>query len=228
MKKFTSVAIDGPSGAGKSTVAKSIAKKLQYLYLDTGAMYRTVGLAAEKKGVPHKDEERLRSLLQDTKIELQYTQQGQKMLLNGEDVSQKIRTPEISIAASDVSTVPFVREYLLGMQRNIARNNNVIMDGRDIGTVVLPDADVKIFLTASPEARTKRRLQELLEKGVKTDYNTVYKDIQARDNQDLHRASAPLRMADDAVLLDTTEMSLQESIEAALQIIMEKLGRKRE
>jgi cytidylate kinase len=219
MKKFTSVAIDGPSGAGKSTVAKALAAQMHFLYLDTGAIYRTVGLAADRSGVAHKDEAGLRTLLPNIEVELKYTDQGQKMLLNGEDVSQKIRTPEISIAASDVSAVPYVREYLLDMQRDIARHNNVIMDGRDIGTVVLPDADVKIFLTASPDTRTKRRLKELQEKGIDTDFSTVYKEIQARDDQDLHRSTAPLRMAEDAVLLDTTEMSLEESIQEALKII---------
>ena len=218
-----SVAIDGPAGAGKSSLAKRCAEAFGFLYVDTGAIYRTVGLAALRAGVNPKDAEEVQRMLPDLNIRIGYNdQREQRMLLNGEDVSEMIRLPEVSIAASDVSAYPAVRDYLMQMQRQTAEETSVIMDGRDIGTVVLPNADLKIFLTASAEERAKRRVKQLAEKGIEAEYNEVLADILYRDRQDSERETAPLRQAEDAVLLDTTELSEDESFYALSQIIMER------
>ncbi len=223
MSDMISIAIDGPSGAGKSSLARRCAEAFGFVYADTGAIYRTVGLAAFRKGISSRDGEAVAGLLPALDIHMAYNEAGeQRMHLNGEDVSDAIRKPEISICASDVSALPAVRQFLLEMQRKIARENNVIMDGRDIGTVVLPHADLKIFLTASAEARAERRLKELLEKGTETDYETVLADIRYRDEQDSSRAAAPLRKAADAVELDTTELDFEESFAAMSQLIIER------
>ena len=215
-----SIAIDGPSGAGKSTLARMAASKFGLVYVDTGAIYRCVGLFTYNKGVDPKDGEAVASLLGDINIEITYDENGvQRMIMNGEDVSEDIRMPPISIYASDVSAIPAVRAFLLDMQRNMALRYDVIMDGRDIGTVVLPNAGLKVFLTASAKARAQRRFAELKEKGVKTTFREVLKDINSRDKNDSTRAEAPLRQADDAVLLDTSELDLEESFSALSDII---------
>lgn len=223
MSDLISIAIDGPSGAGKSTLARRCAAAFGFLYADTGAIYRTVGLAAIRAGVDRKDGEKISELLPGLHIEMEYSRDGeQRMLLNGEDVSGAIRLPEVSIAASDVSALPQVRDYLMEMQRGLARKHNVLMDGRDIGTVVLPDADLKVFLTASAEERARRRVLQLQEKGIEEDFNKVLEEIRYRDEQDMNRQTAPLRKAEDAVLLDTTEMSFDESFAALSQLILER------
>ena len=215
-----SIAIDGPSGAGKSTLARKTAEAFGFIYVDTGAIYRTVGLAAKRAGLESRDAPGVAALLPTLNIELRHNASGeQRMYLMGEDVSDQIRTPEISIYASDVSAMPPVRAFLLEMQRKLAREHNVVMDGRDIGTVVLPDAGLKVFLTASAEARAKRRLLELQEKGIDTSFEDVLRDIQYRDTNDSSRAAAPLRAAEDAVHLDTTELSLEESVQAMLTLV---------
>lgn len=222
MSRYFSVAIDGPSGAGKSTLARRCAEAFQFLHIDTGAIYRAVGLAAGRAGTDRRNESEVLKLLSSTEIDICFNENGeQRMLLNGEDVTEAIRQPEVSIYASDVSALPGVRSYLMEMQRSFARTHNVIMDGRDIGTVVLPDADLKIFLTASAEVRAERRFRELQEKGVTTDYDSVLSDIRYRDEQDSTRAAAPLLKADDAVLLDTTELSFDESFAAISQLILQ-------
>jgi len=218
-----SIAIDGPSGAGKSTLAKSLAAKLGYLYVDTGAIYRTIGYHAFSNGIDPKDEAAVVGALPDIKVEMTYGNDGlQHMLLNGQDVTREIRLPEISMYASAVSAHPGVRSFLLEMQRQLARTNNVIMDGRDIGTVVLPDAKVKVYLTASAEARARRRCLELEQRGTPEPFEKVLREIEERDWNDSHRAVAPLRQAEDAVLLDTTELDFRQSEEALLKIIEEK------
>ena len=218
-----SIAIDGPAGAGKSTLARAAAAQLSYVYVDTGAIYRCVGLYALRKGVDPASAGEVVALLPEIGIDLRHDESGlQRMSLCGEDVTDLIRTPEVSAAASAVSAIPEVRAFLLEMQRDLARRYNVIMDGRDIGTVVLPEADVKIFLTASPEARAKRRWLELREKGVETTFEEVLRDMIQRDRNDSTRAAAPLRQAEDAVLLDTSDYSLEESIRALLDIIHER------
>lgn len=220
------IAIDGPSGAGKSSLAKAAAKKLGCIYVDTGAIYRTVGLAAHRTGIDRRDEGEVSALLSGIEIGMQYNQAGeQRMLLNGEDVSELIRAPEISICASDVSALPIVRAFLMELQRKMARENNVIMDGRDIGTVVIPDAEVKIFLTASADARAARRLAELEAKGVTQSYEDVLKDIEYRDLQDTTRAAAPLKKAGDAVILDTSALNFEESLNALMRIIEGRIGK---
>lgn len=227
MNGYTAIAIDGPSGAGKSTIARAAAKKFGYLYVDTGAIYRTVGLAANRAGADRKDGDAVCALLPELKIEMRYNAAGeQRMFLNGEDVSERIRLPEISIAASDVSALPGVRAFLLDMQRAMALRHDVIMDGRDIGTVVLPEAELKIFLTASLEDRAYRRYQELLEKGVSTCYESVISEMEKRDEQDSARAAAPLKPAADAVLLDTTGNTLERST-ALVCALIEKRSTKR-
>lgn len=218
-----SVAIDGPSGAGKSTLAKRLAKELGYLYVDTGAMYRSIGLFALRKGVDPKDEAAVTALLPQIQIELRYVDGAQRVLLCGEDVSEAIRAEEVGMATSAVSAHPPVRAFLLEMQRGMARTHDILMDGRDIGTVILPNASVKIFLTASAEARATRRFRELQEKGVDTDFETVLEDIRRRDYQDSHRATAPLRQAEDAVLVDTSEMDLEESFQALKSLILSRV-----
>lgn len=218
------VAIDGPAGAGKSTVARGAAKELGYIYVDTGALYRTVALAAQRKNILG-DEEKIAGMLSSITVELKFDDNGeQKVYLNREDVSSFIRTPEISMAASSVSQIPAVREFLLELQRSIARNNNVIMDGRDIGTVVLPNADVKIFLFASPECRAERRYKELIEKGEDVRYEDVLKDVNDRDYQDSHRKIAPLKPTEESVMADTTGKALPESIEMVVSVIKEKIN----
>ena len=218
------VAIDGPAGAGKSTISRAAAKQMGYIYIDTGALYRTVGLNAMRKGADVNDHEAVAATLtDDLKVELRFIDGEQRMFLCGEDVSDKIRTPEASSAASKVSAVPAVRSYLFDLQKNLAKSNNCIMDGRDIGTVVLPDAKVKIFLTASPEARAKRRYIELTEKGMDVNYDDVLADMIKRDYDDSHRAIAPLKQADDAVLADTSELTLQESIDLIIKIIKDNI-----
>ncbi|MCI9121266.1 MAG: (d)CMP kinase [Oscillibacter sp.] len=219
------IAIDGPSGAGKSTLAKGLAGILGFLYVDTGAIYRTVGLHVLNKGIDPAEEEEVARSLPELQIELRYDGAGQqRMLLNGEDVSEAIRLPEVSRAASAVSALPPVRAYLLETQRELARKHNLVMDGRDIGTVVLPDAEVKIFLTASPEARAKRRCLELEARGTPQAFEAVLRDIEERDWRDSHREAAPLRQAEDAVLLDTTALDFSQSQEALLKIIREKVS----
>lgn len=219
------VAIDGPAGAGKSSVAKAVGKQLGLLYVDTGALYRTVGLAALRKGVDPSSKAEVEALLKEISVEMDFSEtSGQVVLLNGEDVTGLIRTPEVSMTASDISAIPIVREYLLGLQRNIAKTKNVIMDGRDIGTVVLPDAQVKIFLTASPESRAERRYKELVEKGEKTTVKDVLRDVIKRDYNDTNRKAAPLRPAEDSVLVDTTNLDFDGSVEAVAKIIRERIS----
>ena len=226
MTENVAVAIDGPSGAGKSTLARAIAGRLGYVYVDTGAIYRTIGYYIWKAGVDPRDGAAVAAELPKLRVELRYGDDGlQRMYLNGQDVSDAIRLPEVSRYASDVSAHPAVRSYLLEMQRDLARTHSVVMDGRDIGTVVLPDARVKVFLTASPEARAQRRMRELEQRGTPQPFAQVLEEIQQRDYNDTHRATAPLRQAADAVALDTTELNFQESEEALLCIIQKKLGR---
>lgn len=223
---MVNVAIDGPAGAGKSTVARGAAKELGYIYVDTGALYRTVALAAQRNGALGK-EDAVQDLLGKITVELKFDENSeQKVYLNGEDVSSLIRTPEISMAASKVSQIPAVRAFLLELQRSIARSNNVIMDGRDIGTVVLPDADVKIFLFASPECRAQRRYKELIEKGENVAYEDVLKDVNDRDYQDSHREIAPLKPTEESVMADTTGKALPESIDMIVSVIKEKINGK--
>ena len=217
------VAIDGPAGAGKSSVAKAAAKELGFVYVDTGAIYRTIALHVLRQGVDPHDAPAVEALLPHIQVELAYTPEGQKMLLNGEDVTGLIRTPEVSMATSACSAIPAVRAYLLQLQRDLAEKNNVLMDGRDIGTVVLPRADVKIFLTASPEDRARRRYEELRQRGQETDYDTVLRDVIQRDEPDTRRAAAPLRQAEDALLVDTTGNSLEKSLGVLLDTIKERL-----
>ena len=222
--KYVSVAIDGPSGAGKSTLARKAAAILGYLYVDTGAIYRTVALSAVRGGIDPADAQALVPTLEQLDIRLEYGEDGlQHMYLNGEDVSEAIRVHEISQHASTVSAIPAVRAFLLELQRDLARKNNVIMDGRDIGTVVLPQAQVKIFLTASPESRAHRRYLELQQRGQDTQFETVLRDIIKRDEQDTNRPIAPLRQAQDAVLLDTTRLNLEQSLQAILDISRERV-----
>lgn len=206
-----SVAIDGPSGAGKSSMARRLAADLGYTYVDTGAMYRAIGLYARRAGVDTKDAGAVGALLPRIKLDIRLENGAQHILLNGEDVTEAVRAEDIGMAASDVSAHPAVRAFLLDTQRNLAASRDVLMDGRDIGTVVLPDATVKIYLTASADARAHRRLAELLEKGKQTDYETVLADIEQRDYQDTHRAVAPLRQAEDAILVDTSDIGIEES-----------------
>lgn len=220
---YHAIAIDGPSGAGKSTIAKELSKLLQFIYIDTGAMYRAIGLYTAQKGVAANDRQSVPRLLPEIKLELGFIDGVQHIFLNGDDVSSEIRTEEASKRASDVSAIPEVRAFLLDFQRSFAKTNNVIMDGRDIGTVVLPDADLKIFLTASPEARALRRFAEQKAKGMDVTYEQVLEGMRLRDLQDSTRAAAPLKAAEDAILVDTTEMDLQQSIDYMLGIAKEKL-----
>lgn len=218
-----SVAIDGPGGAGKSTIARMAAKQLGFIYVDTGALYRAIGLYAVRAGVAPSDEKAVPGLLSEIEVVPQFVGGEQHVFLNGEDVSDAIRQPEISMAASQVSALPPVRDFLLELQRSFAEKYDVIMDGRDIGTVVLPNAQVKIFLTASPEVRAKRRVLQLEEKGTAADYDTVLRELKERDYQDSHRAIAPLRPSEDAVLLDTSNLTLEESIQAVIQTVKENI-----
>ena len=221
---MVSVAIDGPAGAGKSTLARRLAAELGYIYVDTGAMFRTIGLYALRAGKDPKDNEAVNALLPEISLKFAFIEGEQHIYLNGEDVSTAIRTEEVGMAASAVGANPEVRAVRLGMQRDMAKTQDVLMDGRDIGTVVLPDATVKIFLTASPEARATRRWKEYQQKGVEVSYEEVLADVRQRDYQDTHRAAAPLRQADDAQLLDTSEMNFEQSLEAMKKMIVEKVG----
>ncbi|MBQ2327425.1 MAG: (d)CMP kinase [Clostridia bacterium] len=222
MKKIN-IAIDGPSGAGKSTLAKMLAADFGYIYVDTGAMYRSIGLFVSRKGINTSDTLKIVSCLPDIAIDIKYIEGSQHIFLNNEDVSDKIRTEEISKYASAVSAIPEVRAFLLDLQRDLAAHNSVIMDGRDIGTVILPDAEVKIFLTASDVKRAERRYKELIEKGQQVTFDSVLENIRQRDKNDSERALAPLRPADDAVLVDTSGVGLQKSFEMMKNVIMEKI-----
>lgn len=225
MEKKISIAIDGPAGAGKSTIARRLAAELGYHYVDTGAIYRTVAYFFDLWGVAPKDIDGIRRYIDELTIHIRYDSEGvQHMIMNGMDVTDDIRTQEIGQKASIISAHPIIRELLLDMQRDLAKEHNVIMDGRDIGTVVLPNADVKIFLTAAPEVRARRRTQELLGKGEKADYEKILSEIRKRDDQDTHRAVAPLKMAGDAVKLDTSEMDIDAVIAAMKDIIAKKVA----
>ena len=221
---YTAVALDGPAGAGKSSIAKRVAKALDFIYVDTGALYRTVGYAATLEGIDPVDSPEVDSLLTRIEVDLTFNDRGEQIvLLNGEDVSSFIRTPEASMTASKISAIPKVRAFLLDLQRNMAKTHNVIMDGRDIGTVVLPDAQVKIFLTASPEARAGRRYKELIEKGMDVNYEDILKDVIARDYNDSHRETAPLKPAEGCVTVDPTELDFEQSVAKIISVIKEKL-----
>ena len=225
MGKTYSIAIDGPAGAGKSTIAKRLAKELGYYYVDTGAIYRTVAYFMDLLGISPKDVDGVERYIDELTIEIEYDEEGvQHMIMNGMDVSGDIRTQDISQKASLVSAHAVVRDVLLDMQRNVAKKHNVIMDGRDIGTVVLPKADVKIFLTAAAEVRAKRRYDELIAKGQKADLNTILKEIQQRDYQDSHREIAPLKQAKDAVLVDTSELDIEGVVAAIRDIVGKKIA----
>ena len=218
------IALDGPAGAGKSSIAKRAAKALDFIYVDTGALYRTIGLAATRKGVEPKPSPEVEKLLSEITVDLTFNDKGEQIvLLDGEDVSGLIRTPEASMMASKISAVPSVRAYLLDLQRNMAKSHNVIMDGRDIGTVVLPDAKVKIFLTASPEARAQRRYKELCEKGMDVKYEDILNDVITRDYNDSHRETAPLKPAVGCVTVDTTELDFEQSVEKIISVIKENI-----
>lgn len=217
------IAIDGPAGAGKSTIAKTVSKNLGYIYVDTGALYRTVGLNALRLGKDTKSKEEVVPTLKGLEVSLRFVDGEQRVFLGEEDVSTAIRQNEVSMAASNVSAIPEVRSFLFDLQRDIAKKNNCIMDGRDIGTVVLPDAQIKIYLTASPEARADRRFKELTEKDQRVNYDVILKEIKERDYQDMHREIAPLKQAEDAILVDTTSLNLEESINYMISVIKEKL-----
>ena len=219
--KIINIAIDGPAGAGKSTIAKMVSAKLGYIYVDTGALYRTIALYITENSIA---DEEIEKSLEKADVSLKFIDGAQRVFLGDRDVSDLIRTPEISMAASRTSAIPAVRAYLFGTQQKIAAENNVIMDGRDIGTVVLPNADVKIFLTASAEERANRRFKELSEKPDCPTYQEILDDIIKRDYQDTHRETAPLKQADDAVLLDTSKLNLEESAQAVVDIINNKIG----
>ena len=224
-EKIYAVAVDGPSGAGKSTLAKAAAAELGIVYVDTGAIYRSIGYYVYTKGIDPKDTAAVIAMLPQIDIQMQYGEDGtQRMILNGEDVSQQIRLPEMSMYASAVSAIPEVLEFLLEMQRSLARKYSVIMDGRDIGTVVLPQAEVKIFLTAAAEVRAQRRMKELEQRGTPQPYEDVLQQICERDWADSHRAAAPLRQAEDAILLDTSELDFEQSREALVRLIKERVG----
>ncbi|MEG2088081.1 MAG: (d)CMP kinase [Angelakisella sp.] len=220
-----SVAIDGPAGAGKSTIARALAQRFSLVQVDTGAIYRAVALYFLRQGLNAADRTVVVPRLQEITVTLAFTDGGQRIFLNGEEVSGLIRTPEASMGASAVSAIPEVRAFLLEQQRQLARDNNVIMDGRDIGTVVLPDATVKIFLTATPEARAGRRYRELLEKGTEVAFDEVLEDVKRRDYSDSTRAAAPLRQADDAILVDTSALDFDQSVEQLSDIILQKMRR---
>jgi cytidylate kinase len=224
MQKKIAVAIDGPSGAGKSTVARAAAAALGFLYVDTGAMYRAIGLNVRRKGISYEDVPGVLAVLPETALSLRYTEQGQRVLLNGEDVSEAIRTPEIAQYASRCSAIPEVRQFLLEKQRALADEQSVIMDGRDIGTVILPNAQVKIYLTASVDTRAARRCAEHRAKGMQVSLDEIRQDIVRRDEQDMNRPVAPLKQAQDAVLLDNSALTEQQTVQAVLDIIRERGG----
>ncbi|MBE5040405.1 (d)CMP kinase [Ructibacterium gallinarum] len=218
------IAIDGPAGAGKSTVAKAVARTMGFVYIDTGAMYRAIGLGAVRRGIDASDAKAVEKILDELTVTMKHGPQGQMIFLNGEDVSEAIRMPEISVAASLVAVIPAVRLKLVELQRTLAEETDVIMDGRDIGTYVLPNAQLKVFLTASPEARARRRYDELREKGVQTTFEEVYQDMLFRDKNDSSRAFAPLRPAEDSVLVDSTEWTLQETIDQITDMVRQMTG----
>lgn len=222
-EKMTAVAIDGPAGAGKSTIARAVAAKLGFIYVDTGALYRAVGLYGLRKGVNTTSAEEMVPLLDEITVELTYREGEQRVLLNGEDVSEAIRLGEASMAASNVSAIQPVRDFLFDLQKDMARRHNVVMDGRDIGTVVLPEAQVKIFLTASPEERAARRYKELVEKGQQVDFDTLLAEVKQRDYNDSHRAAAPLKQAEDALLVDTTGLDREQSIDRIYNLVRSRL-----
>lgn len=225
MNGFYAIAIDGPSGAGKSTQARRLAAAFNFIYVDTGAIYRTLGLACVRAGIDRHNVAAVMEQLRAIDISIAYNEAGeQRMYLNGEDVSREIRQPEISLAASDVSSIAEVRAFLLEMQRRFARENHVVMDGRDIGTVVLPDAELKIFLTASPESRARRRLLDLKEKGIEESFEKVLEDIILRDEQDTKRAAAPLKQAEDAVLVDSSELGFDETFAVLCDIVVQRFA----
>lgn len=220
------VAMDGPVGAGKSSVARECAKRLGFIYVDTGALYRAVGLFCVRNGIEMtaENEQNVKAAVENSvKLEIKLENGTQLVFLNGENVSEEIRLPEISMAASAVSAIPAVRRFLLDTQRNVAAANNVIMDGRDIGTVILPNAELKIFITASPEIRAKRRFDELIAKGVDVKFEDVLSDLNKRDYNDSHRAEAPLKQAADAVLLDTSELDFEQTVSEVIRLIKEKM-----
>ena len=216
------IAIDGPSGSGKSTLAKAVAHELGIIYVDTGALYRTVGYHVYRNGKDPHNAEQVESLLSNINIELKYENGTQKVILNGEDLGDKIRMPEMSMYASAVSSIPAVRAFLLEMQKSLARENSVVMDGRDIGTVIIPDADIKIFLTASNEKRAMRRTRELLDKGVDAKYEDVLSDMIERDRQDKNRDIAPAIPADDAIFFDNSDMTVEESLKEIVRLLNER------
>lgn len=219
-----SIAIDGPAGAGKSTIAKAVAKQLEYIYADTGALYRSIALNAINSGTNTDDEAEINELLSNTKVEIKFIDGEQRVFLNSQDVSDKIRTTEVSMMASKVSAIAAVRDFLLELQRGLARENNVIMDGRDIGTVVLPQAQVKIFLTASAQCRAKRRYKDYLAAGnTQESYEQILADIQQRDYNDSHRAVAPLKPAEDSVIVDTSDDTLEQSVEKITAVVNSKI-----
>ncbi len=217
-----SVAIDGPAGAGKSTIARAVAQKLGYLYVDTGALYRAIGLYARRQGADPAQGEQVCPLLPQIQLSLRYVDGVQHVTLNGEDVSEDIRLPEMSSAASQVSAIPQVRDFLFDLQQNLAQEHNVVMDGRDIGTVVPPQAQVKIYLTATPQERARRRHLELLGKGIDQSYDQVLQDVLQRDYNDSHRAVAPLKQAQDAVRIDTTGLDFEQSLQTVYQHILSR------
>lgn len=219
-----SVAIDGPVGAGKSSIARECAKRLGYIYVDTGAMYRSIGLYCHKNNIDNKDNTAVEKALDSIKLEIKLVQGTQHVILNGDDVSEEIRMPEISMAASAVSAIPSVRAFLLDLQRDFGKTQNVIMDGRDIGTVVLPNADVKIFLTAKAEIRAKRRYDELVAKGIDASFEDILSDLNKRDFADTHREIAPLKQADDAILADTSDLDFEGSCDLLIDIITKKIA----
>lgn len=222
------IAIDGPSGAGKSTIAKTLAKKLNFIYIDTGAMYRSVGLFALRKGIDIKNQpDKVSEVLDEINLTIRYEEGVQHIFLNGEDVSDKIRTPEVSIAASAVAVIPAVRLKLVELQRQLAAKSDVIMDGRDVGTYILPDAEIKIFLTATVEDRARRRFEELLQKGTETTFEEVLEDMKWRDKNDSSREFSPLKAADDAILVDTTGNTLEQSVQLMSDMICSKIEEKK-
>lgn len=218
------IAIDGPAGAGKSATAKAVAKELGFIYVDTGALYRGIGLYVIRKGAKASSIEEVVPLLAEIKIEMRHIEGEQHIFLNGEDVSGLIRTESVSAAASDVSAIPAVRDFLFDMQRDIAEKNDVIMDGRDIGTIVLPDAELKIFLTAKPEVRAERRVKQLLERGIEAKFDDVLADVIQRDYNDSHRDFRPLKLAEDGILLDNSELSFEETFEKIISLAKERMA----
>ena len=218
------IAIDGPAGAGKSATAKAVAKELGFIYVDTGALYRGIGLYVIRKGAKPSSIEEVVPLLAEIKIEMKHIENEQHIFLNGEDVSGLIRTESVSAAASDVSAIPAVRDFLFDMQRDIAEKNDVVMDGRDIGTIVLPEAELKIFLTAKPEIRAERRVKQLLEKGVEANFDDVLADVIQRDYNDSHRDFRPLKLAEDGILLDNSELNFEETFEKIISLAKERMA----